>query len=104
MFDIWVGDLDLTSLILIFSAVILLPGQLLLCFKVKSRILRLLPLAVLSVTTAVLVIMAKAVNGWDGLGYLIIAIFTGSMALVCVVSWIIWAIVRLVQKIKQKNK
>ena len=48
MFDVWMNDIELTTAVLIFSIFILLPVQLLLCFKVKSSILRLLPVILLS--------------------------------------------------------
>ena len=43
MFDIWIGDVELTRCALIFSLVVLLPLQLLLCFKVKQKGIRLIP-------------------------------------------------------------
>lgn len=44
MFDIWMGDIDITLLMMIVTAVIILPVQLLLCFRVKSRIIRYSPI------------------------------------------------------------
>lgn len=76
------------------SVIILFPIQLLLCFKVKSRTVRLLPIIILSVLTAALVITALAVQGWDGLGYALFAIFTGFMLFMCGIGWGIWAISR----------
>ena len=43
MFDIWMGDIELTTFVLIFSIIVLLPVQLLLCFKVKNKVICLLP-------------------------------------------------------------
>lgn len=48
MFDVWMGDIELTTAVLIFSVVVLLPIQLLLCFRVKSKAIRLLPVVLLS--------------------------------------------------------
>ena len=104
MFDIWMGDIELTTLVLIFSIVVLLPVQLLLCFKVKSKVIRLLPVIVLSVLTIIFTVMSIAITGWDGLGYIFLAIFAGFMLLVCGMGWGIWAITRYVQKKKDNAK
>lgn len=98
MFDVWYGDIELTTLTLIVSVVILLPIQLLLCFKVKSRTIRLLPIVILSVLTVAFVVMCFSIPGWDGLGYVFLAIFTGFMMFMCGIGWGIWAIVSCLKK------
>jgi len=100
MFDVWMGDIELTTAVLIFSIVALLPIQLLLCFKVKSRAIRLLPVILLSIPTIIFTVMSVAITGWDGLGYIFLAIFTGFMLLMCGVGWGIWAISKLIKKKK----
>jgi len=100
MFDVWTGDIELTTATLIFSIVVLLPIQLLLCFKVKSRAIRLLPVILLSIPTIIFTVMSVAITGWDGLGYIFLAIFTGFMLLMCGVGWGIWAISKLIKKKK----
>lgn len=45
MFDAWWGEAEFTTLVLNISIIVLLPVQLLLCFKVKSRITRYCPLS-----------------------------------------------------------
>ena len=100
MFDVWMGDIELTTAVLIFSIVVLLPIQLLLCFKVKSRAIRLLPVILLSIPTIIFTVMSVAITGWDGLGYIFLAIFTGFMLLMCGVGWGIWAISKLSKKKK----
>ena len=97
MFDIWNGNIELTSLVLVFSIVVLLPTQILLCFKVKSSV-RLLPVIVLSILTICFAIMSIVISGWDGLGYIFLAIFSGFMLLMCGIGWGVWAI------IKRKNQ
>ena len=100
MFDVWLGDIELTTVVLNLSSAVFLPVQLLLCFKVKSKMIRLLPVIVLSAITAFLVVMAAMATGWDGLGYIFLAIFTGLMLLACGIGWGIWGITRLIRKIK----
>ncbi|MBR3841177.1 MAG: hypothetical protein IKM20_08585 [Erysipelotrichales bacterium] len=43
MFDITYGNLDFDLMLRIASIIVLLPIQLWLCFKVKKRLVRLLP-------------------------------------------------------------
>lgn len=98
MFDIWMGDIELTTVVLIFSVVVLLPIQLLLCFKIKSRVIRLLPVIVLSVLTIILVCVSLGNPDWIvGLVYLIFSFFTGFMLIACGIGWGIWAIVGLIK-------
>ena len=100
MFDLWIGNIELTTPVLIFSIIVLLPIQLLLCFKVKNKAIRLLPIILLSIPTLIFVIMTTTTQGWDSLGYVFLAIFTGFMMLICGLAWGIWAII----KHKQKKK
>lgn len=102
MFDVWMGDVELTTLVLVFSLVVLLPVQLLLCFRVRSRKIRLLPVIVLAIPTIVFTLMSFAISGWDGLGYIFLAIFAGFMLLVCGVGWGIWAIAGLIKRRKRR--
>ncbi len=92
MFDIWVGDIELTTLTLIFSLVVLLPVQLLLCFKIKSVAVRLLPVILLFIPALYFLVLSVTAAGWDSLGYLFLAIFAGFMMFVCGVGWMIWGI------------
>lgn len=103
MFDVRMGDIELTTFVLIFSIAVLLPIQLLLCFKVKSKAIRLFPVIVLSIPTIIFAVMSIAITGWDGLGYIFLAIFTGLMLFMCGMGWGIWATARLVKKKKRFN-
>lgn len=103
MFDVWMGDTELTESVLIFSVVVLLCLQLLLCFKVKSKIIRLLPVIILFIPTIVFVAMSAATSEWDSLGYMFLAVFTGFMLFICGIGWGIWEINRLAKK-KSSNQ
>ena len=98
MFDVWSGNGELTIIALIVSVAVILPVQLLLCFKIRKIVIRLLPVMVLSVLTAVLSLLAAVTSGWDSLGYIVLAVFTGIMLLVCGGAWGIWAIVKRMKK------
>ncbi|MBQ3154977.1 MAG: hypothetical protein IJB88_07060 [Clostridia bacterium] len=94
MFDIWIGDIELTTVVLIFSVVVLLTVQLLLCFKVKSKIIRLLPAVLLSIPTLLFAVMAVRATGWDRVGHILFAVFGGFMMLMCGIGWGIWALAK----------
>lgn len=69
MFDIWLGDVELTTLTMILSVGILLPVQLLLCFRAGRLPVRLLPVCLLSALTAGFLLLRLSATGWDGLFY-----------------------------------
>ena len=94
MFDVWLGEMELTTLTLLLSVFILLPLQLLLCFRVRSRILRLLPVILCSLLVGTFLLLAHCNPGWDSLGYLFLALFAGFLLAACGVGWGIWAITR----------
>ena len=98
MFDVWSGNGELTIIALIVSVAVILPVQLLLCFKIRKIVIRLLPVMVLSVLTAVLSLLAAVTPGWDSLGYIVLAVFTGIMLLACGGAWGIWAIAKHMKK------
>ena len=98
MFDIWIGDLELTTVVLIFFVVILLPVQVKLCFKIKSLFLRLMPVIILSILLVYFIVMRIFSAGWDGVGYAIFAIFVGFMMLICGIVWVVWAIAQFIKK------
>lgn len=98
MFDVWSGNGELTIIALIVSVAVILPVQLLLCFKIRKIVIRLLPVIVLSVLTAVLSLLAAVTSGWDSLGYIVLAVFTGIMLLACGSAWGIWAIAKRMKK------
>ena len=100
MLDIWIGDIEFTTVVLVFSVVVLLLIQLLICFKVKNKVIRLLPVILLSIVTIFFVAMASTATDWENLGYIFPAIFLGFMWLVCGIAWGIWAIIKHIKKKK----
>lgn len=98
MLDVWIGDINIAPFIWIFTLIVVLPVQLALCFKVKSKLVRLLPVIILSTLTLIAAIAATTSIDWDALFYLICAVYLAIMLFVCGIAWGIWAIVR------KKNK
>ena len=90
----WSLESDFPTIVVFASAIATLIVQLLLCFKAKNIFAKLLPLALLIVSTVVFSICSAAANGWDGLGYLFFALLSFGLIVVCGIAWGIWAIVR----------
>ena len=103
MFDVWIGDIELIKAVLVLSVGVLLLIQLLLCFKVKNKIIRLLPVILLSIVTIFFVAMASTATGWENLGYIFPAIFIGFMWIACCMAWGIWAIIKHVKRKRAIN-
>ncbi len=98
MFDVWIGDVELTALIAIFSIVVLLPIQILLCFKVKSKVLRLMPAVVLFALSIFFAVMSATSSGWDGIGWMFFFLYAAWMLFMCGVAWGIFGIHKLLKK------
>lgn len=101
MFDVWIGDMNIAPFLWIFTLVVVLPIQLVLCFKVKSKIVRLLPVIILSILTLIAAIASATSIDWSALFYLIFAVYLGIMLFVCGIGWGIWAITVFLTKKKQ---
>ena len=100
MGEMWIRDIEVTTLIAITSVLVVLPIQLLLCFKVKPVFLRLLPSILLTGTTILLFAMMAASRDWDAIGYAVLGVFSGVLLIFSGIGWGIWAIVRCIRKKK----
>ena len=98
MGDMWIRDIEVTTLIAITSVLVVLPIQLLLCFKVKPVFLRLLPTILLTATTVFLFAMMTTSRDWDAIGYAVLGVFSGVLLIFSGIGWGIWAIVRCIKK------
>ena len=90
----WYLELDFPTIVVFVSVIATLILQLLVCFKTKKIFIKLLPIALLIVSTIVFSICSASINGWDGLGYLFFAFLSFGLIIVCGVAWGIWAIAR----------
>ena len=101
MGDMWIRDIEVTTLIAITSVLVVLPIQLLLCFKVKPVFLRLLPSILLTGTTILLFAMMATSRDWDAIGYAVLGVFSGVLLIFSGIGWGIWGLVALIRKKKQ---
>ena len=100
MGDMWIRDIEITTLIAITSVLVVLPIQLLFCFKVKPVFLRLLPSILLTATTILLFTMMATSRDWDAIGYAVLGVFSGVLLIFSGIGWGIWVIVRCIRKTK----
>lgn len=98
MFDVWIGDVNIAPFLWIFTLIVILPVQTALCFKVKSKIVRLMPVVILSVLIVIVGIASATRIDWSALFYLICAVYLGIMLFVCGIGWGIWMIVMYIRK------
>ena len=97
MGDVLMADIDITTLIAASSVLVVLSIQLLLCFKTKRLLLRLLPLFVLTASTVFLFIMMRITTDWGAIGYAILFVFSGVLLAFSGMAWGIWAIIKLIK-------
>lgn len=94
MFDSNFFEIDIPTLVVLFSVLLTLVLQLLLCFKAQKTLVKLLPVALLTIAAIVLYIISINVGGWDALGYLFFVILSFGLLVVCGLCWGVWAITR----------
>lgn len=89
------GSFDIrTDIFVLILSILLLTVQLLLCFKVKKTVVRIIPVCLLSCLTAVFITLIFVSEGWDSLGFLLLAICSAALLLVCGLGWGIWWFVK----------
>lgn len=75
-------------------------AQMILCFKVKRLWIRLIPTLPTFVLTVIFSILIFVSEGWDAIGFLLLAIITGGPLAGCVLAWFIWAIYKICKRKK----
>ena len=87
------GPVDIrTDLFVLIVSVLFFALQLMLCFKVKKLRIRLLPTLVPLILTVTFTFLVFVFEGWDSLGFLILALCTAYPLLACGMAWTIWAL------------
>ena len=93
MFDIWIGEVDSTTLFVIAAVLFVLPLQPLLCFKAKKLLVKLLPSIFLIAAVIFFFAMMFVAQDWDAVGYAILGALSGALLVISGIAWAIWAIV-----------
>ncbi len=82
---------DIFVFILFFAFLLL---QILLCSKVKSKLLRLIPVLLFSGASVIFAITAFFFDGWDTVGFLFLAICSAVLLIACGIGWLIYCFVK----------
>lgn len=86
-------EMDSTTVFALILCAIFLLLQLLLCFKARTPFLKLMPIALLVISTIVFSIWSACIGGWDSLDLLFFALLSVGLFFVCCIGWAIWALV-----------
>ena len=98
MFDLWVRDTGITVLIAASAILIVLPLQLVLCFRAKKLFFKLLPAVLLAVAAVTFWVLMRTAKDWSALVYLIFAVFSGVLLIFSGIGWGIWGISGFVKR------
>ena len=96
--------IDASNFIAIVIGIVIFVVQLILLFKKKKLIIKLLP-TILFVIAAIVFLIGFSTtggNGWDALGWLLLLVFDIIYFAVCAGAWLIYGIVKLFKK-KEKS-
>ena len=80
-------ELDATTIIIRSSTIVAVLLQLSLCRKAKRTLIKLIQIALLTLSTIAFSICSACVNGWDGIGYLFFALLSFGLIWACGISW-----------------
>lgn len=94
MFDSYSFEFDYTTTFVLVSVIVVLLLQLWLCYKAKRIFIKLIPVAVLTLSTITFVACTVCASGWDALGYVFFALLSFGLVAMCGIGWGIWAIIR----------
>ena len=83
-----------TDIFVYIVAVVVLLIQLLLCSKGKNTPIRLMFVYIFSALTVVFTILALVFDGWNRVGFAMLAVCAAFFLLVCGAAWAIWRLVK----------
>ena len=98
MFDLWVRDTEITVLIAASAILIVFPLQLVLCFRAKKLLFKLLPTVLLAVAALAFWVLMLTARDWSALIYLIFTVFSVALLIFSGIGWSIWGISRFVKR------
>ena len=101
--DLKILEIDSDVFLLIISTIVLI-GQLLLCFKIKNKFIKLIPVISFLILTIIFSIFIFVLDGWDSVGCLLLAMGFLFLLFVCGIGWIIWRCNMKLEKEKIKMR
>lgn len=103
MADLFARDTEI-ALLLTAAILVVVAIQLILCFKAKKKLFKLLPPALCALAAIVCYVLAITAKDWSGFIYGIVAVCLFALLFFCAVAWLIYAGVRLVKKAFPKSR
>ena len=97
MFDAFARDADIIA-VLGLVGLINMALQLVLCFKAKKLIVKLLPSILLVAAVIVFYAMIFIIRDRAAIGFGILAVFTEVLLFFDVIAWVIWGIIKLIKR------
>jgi len=101
--DLKILEINSDIFLLIISTVVLII-QLLLCFKIKNKFIKLMPVILLTILTIVSSVLIFILDGWDSVGCLLLTIGLMFLLFVCGIGWLIWRFTMNLEKEKLKAR
>ena len=101
MADLFFRGINIVPILWIIT-IVLFPIQLIFCFKVKSRIVRLLPIIILSILLTVDSIACLVAPGFEMIFFFGCAIYLAKMLFVCGIAWGIWFFIKCIRGIYKR--
>ena len=100
MIDLGFIKIDTSNFIAILIGIVVFAVQLVLLFKVKYLIIKLLPTILTIVVGVVCFICMSLTEGWDAVGWLLLMVFCLIYLGVCAFALLIYGIVKLITRKK----
>ena len=100
MVDLGFIKIDTSNFIAILIGIAIFVVQLILLFKAKKLIIKLMP-TILFVIAAIVFLIGFATtggNGWDAVGWLLLMVFAIIYLGVSAFAWVVYGIVKLIKK------
>lgn len=88
-----------TDIFVLILSIIWLLSQVFLCFKVKKKWIRLMLVYFLFVLIVLFIALSLIFDGWDRVGFLILAIGCVVFLFACGIGWLIWWMVSRNRKV-----
>ena len=97
MFDAFARDAGIIAVLGVIGLIIL-ALQLVLCFKAKKLIVKLLPAILLVAAIILFYVLIFIIQDRSAIGFGIFAVFAEVLLFFDVVAWVIWGIIKLIKK------
>lgn len=100
-----IGPFDIKTEIVIFAAALaVFSFQLLLSFKVKNKLLRLLPTLLFLLLTLTFAVLSLVFESWDRFAFLILTIYSAVPLMASVTAVLIHALFRLIKRCRTQKQ